>query len=1482
MYPNAHVSNLWPMDRVRHAMALAFFLLLSLLGTSPAFASWSANFGGQMAGTSSVTSTTTDASNSVYAVGKTNAVALTLGGFTERQIGKNTDAFVVKRASNGTVLWIKRFGGSGASVTVTPNHVKVDASGNVYVVGIFQGGSMTVPALTKISGTETFVVKLDAIGNILWAKNIGGSTASTLATGTSVGVDGSGNVFVGGYFSGGNLTTPAALSLAGTGSQTSFLIKLDASGDFVWANRYGSTAASSQAHIYDLAVDAAGNAYATGYAYSSSGTLDVPFSPALTIRTNLQSAFAFTVDPTGTTHSWYKAFVGTSANTQATGIALDGSGNVYLGGYFSSGNTAAPNAMTKVGTGDTFAIKLDSSGTTVWAKNQGGAGATANTDNHSIAVDASGNAYLTGYFNANLTSGVGGTLTKVGTQDGFTLKLDSSGATTWAVNHGGAGATTKGAGIAVDGTGNVYLGGMLSGASLTTPVGAALTLSQTGATDGLLFKLDSSGAVAQTTPLNGNAGASTVVVRQTAVDGGGNVYIAGIFDAFSINVGGTTLTRIGTQDAFAAKYTSAGALLWAHNYGGAGAASRADGIHVDSAGIAYITGSLGTASMTTPSLTKSSSTNPDGFVIKIDAAGNNPSVLANIYGSGSTQVNPSRVRTDATGNVYVAGYFQTASVTFPTALTKLGNADAFLFKFNAAGTPVWARNYGGAAASMDVLGFDIDTSGDVYLSGNFVSSGGLTQPVAVAKIGGYDGYVMKVNSAGSYQWLKQFAGPGAWATSKGLRVSGSDVFISGQLQYADMTTVVAYVGATPAVSVAQSLVRIGTADFYAAKLAASDGALAWIQNYGGPGATMINDGGLALDGLGHILLGGSFSGADLTTPALTRIGIQDLAVLTLDAANGTVSAVNGYGGSGATGTAGSVAANSSAFTLAGNFQYADLTTPSNALLGQRDGLVINQTSGVFTGVPSAPTGATAALAGSGKATITFTAPLTNGGSAITTYTATSNPGGFSGTCAGPAACSITVTGLTDGTIYNFSVTASNSNGTSSASTASNSVIPGNAATVPGAPLAVTGTAGDMQVTVSWAAPGSNGGAAVTGYRVQMSTTSGGVYADAAGTCAPASTSSSAAVTCTATGLTNGTAYFFKVAAINSVGTGSYSGASSGITPTPPPATVPGAPTSVGGTAGNTQVSVSWTAPGSTGGAAITGYRVQVSTSSGGTYADAAGTCAFATTDTSTAVTCTATGLTNGTAYFFKVAAINSVGTGSYSAASSGVTPVTPAVNGACATISATAFAPTTGLCTQGTAPSSATPGSPWTWSCTGTGGGTTASCSAPNATTATGSGTGRAALSGGTWVVDEANSGFVATSTVPSLPPGYTFPHGLLNLKLTAGAAGSTATVVITYPSALPGGTVYWKYGRTASNPTAHWYQFAGAIVAGNTITLTLTDGADGDDDMAANSVIADPGGPGMPAASSATSIPTLSEWGLIILSSLMALLGLRQARRRR
>jgi len=186
------------------------------------------------------------------------------------------------------------------------------------------------------------------------------------------------------------------------------------------------------------------------------------------------------------------------------------------------------------------------------------------------------------------------------------------------------------------------------------------------------------------------------------------------------------------------------------------------------------------------------------------------------------------------------------------------------------------------------------------------------------------------------------------------------------------------------------------------------------------------------------------------------------------------------------------------------------------------------TIAVTSTVPGAPTIGTA-IAGNAQASVAFTAPASDGGSAITGYTAT--PGGLTGT---GSASPITITGLTNGTAYTFTVTATNANGTGPASSASNSVTTSAPSTVPGAPTIGTATAGNAQATVTFTAPVNNGGSAITGYTV---TSSPGGFTGA-GSASPI----------TVTGLTSGTAYTFTVTATNANGTSPASSASNSVTP----------------------------------------------------------------------------------------------------------------------------------------------------------------------------------------------------------------------------------------------------------------------------------------------------------------------------------------------
>jgi hypothetical protein len=275
-------------------------------------------------------------------------------------------------------------------------------------------------------------------------------------------------------------------------------------------------------------------------------------------------------------------------------------------------------------------------------------------------------------------------------------------------------------------------------------------------------------------------------------------------------------------------------------------------------------------------------------------------------------------------------------------------------------------------------------------------------------------------------------------------------------------------------------------------------------------------------------------------------------------------------------------------------------------------------------VPGAPTGVSATH-GNAQATVAWQAPASNGGSPLTGYTVTALPGGAQ-VSVGAGSLSATVPGLTNGTAYTFTVFATNSVGRGPNSAPSNSVTP---SAVPGAPTGVNATGGNAQATVTWQAPSSNGGSPITGYTVTASPGGAQVSVGAG------------SLSATVTGLTNGTAYTFVVAAQNAQGFGPASAPSNPVVP----ATVPAAPTQVVATATEGGASVSWSAPQNDGGAALTGYRltsnpaaVQLTLGAGSTSAQV-------------------TGLTAGTAYTFTVQALNAVGASVPSSPSNAVTPL---------------------------------------------------------------------------------------------------------------------------------------------------------------------------------------------------------------------------------
>ena len=278
--------------------------------------------------------------------------------------------------------------------------------------------------------------------------------------------------------------------------------------------------------------------------------------------------------------------------------------------------------------------------------------------------------------------------------------------------------------------------------------------------------------------------------------------------------------------------------------------------------------------------------------------------------------------------------------------------------------------------------------------------------------------------------------------------------------------------------------------------------------------------------------------------------------------------------------------------------------------------------------PGPPTGLTA-TPGNAQVSLSWIPPASDGGAEIIgydVYQATSSHGESATPVNGAliTATGFTVTGLTNGTTYYFTVDAVNDADLHSAASAEASATPVAPTTAPGSPSGLTATAGNAQVSLSWTAPASDGGAQITSYDVYEGTT-----ADVK-TTAPVASSKGTSVT--VKNLANGTTYYFKVAAVNTVGVGPASGAASA---TPAAAiTKPGPPTGLTATPGQGRVTLSWTAPGSDGGAGISGYLIYQGTSPGGE----AGTPVNGSPVSATSYTLA--GLTNGTTYYFKVAAVN--------------------------------------------------------------------------------------------------------------------------------------------------------------------------------------------------------------------------------------------------
>jgi hypothetical protein len=478
-----HHCNNKPKNKMKKTITI--FIMLALIGLSNVTNGQAPNWiwakSAGSTGSENGNSTTTDAFGNVYVTGGFTSPTITFGATTLTNAGGN-DMFLVKYDASGNVIWAKRAGGGGNEFGQS---VATDASGNVYVTGGFSSASIILgtDTLTNAGGTDIMIIKYDASGNLIWAKSDGGTGTEN---GQSIATDVSGNLYVTGSFTSPTITFGANTfngNTGGFGGSDVFIVKYNASGNVLWAKVAGGNIFDNKGQ--GIATDASCNVYVTGYFDHPGitfGTITVYDHGGLGL---IYDMFVVKYDSSGNV-VWAKG-AGTQGDDRGYSITTDAFGNVYAIGGTNYSITIGASTFYNVGGRDIFIIKYDSSGNVLWAKGAGGSG-----DDYcqSCTIDASGNLYVTGYYNSPYIN-LGSSTLLVNTDgwgvtyDMFVIKYDPSGNLLWAMSEGGGYGDDKAYGVTTDSSGNVSVTG---GTNSTITLGAT-TLPNAGGTDMFIAKL---------------------------------------------------------------------------------------------------------------------------------------------------------------------------------------------------------------------------------------------------------------------------------------------------------------------------------------------------------------------------------------------------------------------------------------------------------------------------------------------------------------------------------------------------------------------------------------------------------------------------------------------------------------------------------------------------------------------------------------------------------------------------------------------------------------------------------------------------------------------------------------------------------------------------------------------------------------------------------------------------------------------------------
>ncbi|MEY3500966.1 MAG: hypothetical protein RL308_2635 [Bacteroidota bacterium] len=406
-----------------------------------------------------------------------------------------------------------------------------------------------------------------------------------------------------------------------------------------------------------------------------------------------------------------------------------------------------------------------------WAKS---IGTTTGEVSQSIAIDALGYIYTTGYFGGTVDFDPGSGVTNLvtaGNTDVFITKFDSNGNFIWAKSMGGV-SSEYSYSIAVDATGNVYTVGYFNSPTADfDPSATVVNLTTAGSADVFISKLDTNGDYIWAKRMGG---ASNDAAFGLKLDASGNLHLSGYFgtsaDFNPSPIADFFLISNGGGDAFVCKLDTNGNFVWAKSFGGT-TADQGNALNLDASGNVYVIGTFyGTAdfdpSSNIANLSTIGTSNPDVFVCKLDNNGNY--VWAKSFASTTaTFDNGTAIILDTSGYVYVAGTF-VGSVDFDPSsntanLASNGGNDIFICKLSESGGYIWAKSIGGTGAEA-VTSIALDVDNNIYTTGSYTGSVDFDPSTATdtkVATASTDIFINKLDVNGGYVWTTSFGGSGA-------------------------------------------------------------------------------------------------------------------------------------------------------------------------------------------------------------------------------------------------------------------------------------------------------------------------------------------------------------------------------------------------------------------------------------------------------------------------------------------------------------------------------------------------------------------------------------------------------------------------------------------------------------------------------------------------------------------------------------------------